>query len=197
MPNYESQIIAIRRLSGEVNTELSKLMGLSEPLEVGSADHADLVRKVGMWRVRAANMQKAVSSQEGLLNVSHASALKKHGNFSAKQSYNSKMGNMGRIRKDLIALLGKIADQINAAKTPMSDELAIMKGFESALEALTGNGDDMVLNLQQSQKLTAEISKLTGPMEPIEGYNPNQPIGLLTLVLVLFVTAKKLLSRKT
>ncbi|SFR53264.1 hypothetical protein [Litoreibacter janthinus] len=195
MLNYEGQVIAIRRLSEEVDIELTKLLGRTEPVKPGTAAHADLARKIELWRGRAANMEKAVRSKEGLLTVSHASILKKHGNYEAKQSFNSKMGNMNRLRKDLLKLLGKIADLINAATNPVSDEVAIMNGFKSALKAITEGGDEIVLNPQQSQKLTAEISKASGPLEPIEGYNPNQPIGLLTLALVMFVTAKKLLGR--
>lgn len=197
MLNYEGQVIAIRRLSAEIDTELTKILGRTEPVKPGTAAHADLARKIELWRTRASNMEKAVRSREGLFTVSHASTLKKHGNYEAKQSFASKMGNMKRLRKDLLALLGKIADLINAATAPVSDEVAIMNGVKSALKAITEGGDDIVLTPQQSQKLTAEIRKASGPMEPIEGYNPNQPVGLLTLALVMFVTAKKLLDRKS
>ncbi|MEP3345416.1 MAG: hypothetical protein ABJN34_11250 [Litoreibacter sp.] len=196
MRNFEGQVIAIRRLTGEVDTEITKLLGISEPVKPGTATHADLVRKIELWRGRAANMEKAIRSEEGLLNISHASAIKKHGNFDIKQSYNSKMGNMSRLRKDLLKLSAKIADLINAATAPVSEDVAIMKGLQSALKAITEGGEDINLSLTQSQQLTAEISKASGPLEPIEGYNPNQPIGLLTLALVMFVTAKKVLSRK-
>ncbi|EPX80014.1 hypothetical protein [Litoreibacter arenae] len=195
MQNFEGQVIAIRRLSGEVDVELTKLLGRTEPVKPGTAAHADLGRKIDLWRGRAENMQKAIKSQEGLLTVSHSSVLNKHGNYEAKQSYKSKMGNMKRLRMDLLGLSRKILDLIEAAKGPQSDEVAIMEGLKSALKALTEEGDDITLSPQQSQKLTAEISKASGPMQPIEGYNPNQPIGLLTLVLVLFVTAKKVIGR--
>ncbi|SHE43024.1 hypothetical protein SAMN05444273_101396 [Litoreibacter ascidiaceicola] len=197
MVNYEGQVIAIRRLSAEVDIELTKLLGRTEPMKAGTAAHADLARKIDQWRGSAAAMQKAVRSKEGLLNKSHGSSLKKHGNYEAKQSYASQMGNMSRLRKDLLALLNKIADLINAATTPVSDEVAIMNGVKSALKAITEGGDDIVLTQQQTQTLTAQISKASGPMESIEGYNPNQPVGLLTLALVMFVTAKKLLGRNS
>ncbi|RLJ60224.1 hypothetical protein BCF46_0422 [Litoreibacter meonggei] len=195
MLNYEGQVIAIRRLSSEVDLELTKLLGRTEPIKPGTAAHADLARKIDLWRGHAAAMEKAVRSKEGLLNVSHASTLKKHGNYEAKQSYTSQMGNMSRLRRDLLVLLNKIADLINAATAPVSDEVAIMNGVKSALKAITEGGGDIALTPQQSQKLTTEISKASGPMEPIDGYNPNQPVGLLTLALVMFVTAKKLLGR--
>ena len=70
-----------------------------------------------------------------------------------------------------------------------------MNGVNSALKAITEGGDDIALTPQQSHKLTTEISKASGPMEKIDGYTPNQPVGLLTLTLVMFATATKLLGR--
>lgn len=194
MQNHEGQVIAVRRLSAEVDVELTKLLGRTEPVKPGTAAHADLVRKIEAWRRRVEGMQKSLKSQEGWLNKIN-SATNARGDYSAKQSYNSKMGNLSRLRRDLLALLNKIADLINAATGPVSDEVAIMNGVKSALKAITEGGDEVVLNMQQSQQLTASISKASGPMPPIEGYNPNQPVGLITLALVMFVTARKILGR--
>ena len=58
MVNYEGQVIAIRRLSAEVDIELTKLLGRTEPMKAGTAAHADLARKIDQWRGSAAAMQK-------------------------------------------------------------------------------------------------------------------------------------------
>lgn len=193
--SHQTQLFGLRALAGQIDAERIKLMG--DRPKPGDAAHIALQRKIDGWTLQITGIEKDLKSRSHFNRMIYeTNRFGAHG-YAAKQSFNSKEGNVRALSDALAAVARVLVTLITDLYAGPGGEERALKGMEHALsnwlesvkhseEGVMGAVPFNVQNAVQEVQVRA-TQPADGPTMPAPGV-----VDIFTLILAYFVLLKSL-----
>lgn len=193
--SHQTQLFGLRALAGQIEAERIKLMG--DRPKPGDSAHIALQRRIDGWKMQIVGIEKDLKSRSHFNRMIYDNNRFGDHAYAAKQSFNSKEGNVRELSSALAAVAQVLVTLITDLYAGPSGEERALKGMEHALsnwlqsvkhseEGVMGAVPFNVQNTVREVQVRA-AQPAEGPMMPAPGV-----VDIFTLILAYLVLLKSL-----
>ena len=196
--SHQMKLFAIRALGDQIEAERIKIMGIMP--EQGKAAFQSLEAKIDGWKARIEAVQKDLKSQSHFNHMIHQQNRFGAGAYAARQSFQSREGNVKELSDALGDVAAKLQDLIAALWGGKPREARALEAMKHALGnwlKTTKHTEQGVIGQPAPHQLQATVQEIRSQV-PQGPAGPPAPgvVDIFTLILAYFVLLKSL-SKKT